>query len=494
MKFSFMVIIFVCWFTLLTAKNIQLLEILNYINGDFGHQCEDDIALNFSNTVITSIGQNFISSPLITCLNLTNIDIQSIQNGAFDKLPNLSQLFISNNNIKLNELFNFGGHEKLRVLILNNATKTNYYYYYDNPHRFIVDISKEYPNLEILSLCANDIYSVQTSIKETPLPKLKILDLSNNHIRNNNFLKLLSNSLYFLDLHNNSLTSLAFDKKQVNLLVLYLNNNNLKYVKYNNTHKSFDSYNLNNQYKRLYGFNQHSSREFDLYDYGLAMDGLENLHYLSISGNKIDFILSNAFKYTDKLVYLNLSINNINYLHPDIFENLQSLRWLDLSFNKFEDVPQISSEISALSLNCNNIKSLTANAFAQMPKLIKLFLAGNQIVEINVKAFTQLLFLEVLDLSKNKLSFLPKGWSESLMSLKYLILNDNKFISLESLSLTSRVLLSLMEVHLGLNPLEYLDVSYFKNLPQNFTVNLTQVSNFAECWNSNLCQDKISLN
>ncbi|CAL1674626.1 unnamed protein product [Lasius platythorax] len=497
MKFSFTIIIFVCWSTLLTANDVEIsLEFPNYMN-EFGHQCKDDISLNFSNSMITFIGQNFISNPLITCLNLMGTHINSIQWGAFNKLPNLTQLFISNNNIELDQLFTFGSHENLTVLILNSATNTQHSYHQSNTR--IVDISEEYPNLEILSLRTNNIEGLQISTEKTPFPKLKILDLSSNNIKATNFTELLPNSLYFLDLHDNSLTSFTFDKTQVNFLRLNLDNNNLKHVKkYDYSRDSSDSYNPHNQYNR----HNYRHRGFDYMDYdpynqynsenpqyfGLIMAGLENLHYLSISGNNIDFIESNAFENTTKLVYLNLSTNNISYLHPKIFEKLQSLRSLDLSLNKLEDVPQISSEtITTLSLNCNNIKSLISKAFLQMPKLTKLLLGGNQIVEINIKAFAQPSLLEILDLSRNKLSFLPEEWSESFTSLKYLNLNDNQFTSLESLSLTSA--LPLMEVYLAMNPLEYLDVNYCKNLPQNLTVNLVQGSSFAY-WNSNKCNSK----
>ncbi|XP_029161642.1 toll-like receptor 3 [Nylanderia fulva] len=507
MKFSF--IICVCWSTLLlTASDIPTsFEFPTLINE---HLCNDDISLNFSNAIITSIGQNFISSPLISCLSITNTGIQSIEKGAFDELPNLTQLLISNNNINLDQLFSFGSHKNLKILILNSC---------NNNDLSTIDILEEYPNLEFLSLRTNHIKDLRTLKEETPFPKLQKLDLSNNIIEGTNFVELLPNSLYFLDLHDNSLNSLAFDKKQVNLSTLNLDNNNLKYVKkyndssvphnlqrqYNqqqydpyNQHYQYDQYNPHNQYNQYNQYdqyNRHNGR-LDFYgrendnpqNFGLAMFGLENLHYLSISQNKIDFIESNAFENTSKLIYLNLSKNNISYLHAETFEKLQSLRLLDLSFNKLEDVPQISSEtiISILSLNCNNIKSLSSNAFVQMPKLTKLLLGGNEIAEINVKAFARTSLLEMLDLSKNKLSFLPEEWSESFTTFKYLNLNDNQFTSLESLSLTNA--LPLIEVHLAMNPLEYLDVSYFKNLPQNLTVNLMQESHFAKHWNSNACE------
>ncbi|KAM0734457.1 TLR4 interactor [Formica fusca] len=459
MKFSFTIIIFVSWSTLTTANDIQIsLEFPNYVN-EFEHLCENEkISFNFANATIISIGRDFINSPWISCLNFTDTHLHSIEKGAFNNLPNLTQLILSNNEINWNKLFDFGGHENLKILILNNAASSNNNYY----DQRVSDISEEYLNLEILSVRRNYIYDLRTSTDETPFPKLKILDLSDNNMRDTNFVKLLPRSLYFLDLHDNSLTSLVFNRKQVNLLALNLDNNILKYMKkYNNDSRDHSD---GLYYNRRYNMYDESGQ--DIYSYSLVMAGLENLHYLSISRNKIGFIEPNTFEDTNKLVYLNLSTNNITYLYSETFEKLQSLRTLDLSFNKLEDVPQISNEtvISILSLNCNNIKNPISNAFIQMPKLMKLLLGGNQIEKINVKAFTQLSLLEILDLSKNKLSFLPKGFSESLTSLKYLNVENNQFTSLESLSLTS-VLLS-MEMYVAMNPLKYLNVNYLGPVPQ----------------------------
>ncbi|XP_050458972.1 leucine-rich repeat-containing G-protein coupled receptor 5-like [Cataglyphis hispanica] len=388
MKFSFTIIIFVSWSTLTTANESQIsLEFPTYDVNEVEHLCKNEmISFNFTNSKIISINRNFISSPWITCLNFTNTQLQFIEEGAFNNLPNLTQLILSNNDFTDN-LFDFGGHENLKILILNNAARHNYYEFVSE----VVRISEEYPNLEILSVRGNYISDLKTSLEKTPFPKLKILDLSSNAITSTNFVRLLPNSLYFLDLYDNSLSSLVFYRKKVSLLVLNLDNNNLKYVKkYNNSRDHSD-----NPYNRHYRY-RYNNNQFDpvFNFYGLEMTGLENLHYLSISQNNISFIESNAFEDTNELIYLNLSTNYITYLNSETFEKLQSLRSLDLSFNRLEDVPQISNEtvISTLFLNCNNIKNIISNAFVQMPKLTKLLLGGNQINEINIKAFAHLSF------------------------------------------------------------------------------------------------------
>ncbi|XP_011050527.1 PREDICTED: toll-like receptor 13 [Acromyrmex echinatior] len=456
--------IFFCWSTLCATANDVNFTIENYMDESLQPICNDNISLNFSNAVIFEIKRDFISSPVITCLNLTGNSIEKIGRGAFDRLPNLTQLFLSNNKLSSgSELLNFGGHDKLQVLIMNYASRNDYSqcsYLYNKGN---IQIFGKYPNLEILSLnnnCFKDLALVQenpymkshftymTSQNWIPFPKLKILDLSKNNIESTNFVKLLSNSLYFLDLHDNSLSELNLNEKGNKLFALNLDKN-----KFNNIQQQFG--------------------------YALLMAGLKNLHYLSVSRNEINSIEVDAFKNNNELLFLNLSSNRIRYLHPNTFANLQYLETLDLSINQLENVPYIPHEtkISILYVNNNNIKKIISDTFVHMSKLMKLLMGKNQIDKIDVNAFAHLTVLEELDLSSNMLSSLPEGWTESLVSLKYLNLSDNKFTSLESLSLTNT--LPLITVYLMKNSLEYLNVKYFENLPQNLTIDLIN-SNFTK--------------
>ncbi|KAL0100146.1 hypothetical protein PUN28_019526 [Cardiocondyla obscurior] len=402
----------------------------------------NDITLNFSNSVITEIGQNFISSPLITYLNLTENYITNIDRGAFDKLPNLKQLYLSNNRLNSRSILNFGDHEELQILILNNATGELAHL----QQSFYITISDKYPSLKILSLSKNDIESIHVT-NYNPFPKLEILDLSENYLWSINFNNLLSNNLYFLDLHNNSLDSFSHNQLD-KLITLNLDNNKFDYI----------------------------TRSM----YSLSIAGLKSLLYFSVSNNRINSIDSSAFRDNNDLLYLNLSRNVLSSLYPEVFLNLPNLEVLDLSENILYSFPRILKEmqITILYLYGNYIKELTPQIFENMPKLKKLLLGDNKILEIDVSSFNGLSSLEELDLSKNKLYFLPEGWTKSLVSLKYLDLSNNQFASLESLSLMNN--LSLTEVYLMMNPLEYLNVSYFENLPQNLTINLMNNSSFTK--------------
>ncbi|XP_011684622.1 PREDICTED: leucine-rich repeat-containing protein let-4-like [Wasmannia auropunctata] len=468
LKFVFTIIFFsqlsTGWSTHRANKIYDGTEFPSYMDDSLQllrHLCEDDmIFLNFSNAVISNINRDFISSPLITCLALADSHIEKIERDAFNKLPNLTQLFLSNN--RLYDLFNFGGHNKLNVLVMNSAV-IGYNYaevkiYDEYPNLEILSLRKNnIRNLEILSLRKDDVHNLEfkfsfpayprtTVITQKILfPKLKALDLSENKMEISNFVELLPNSLYFLDLHDNLLYFLNLSNRTNKLFALNLDNNRF------NSIKNWDR------------------------DYSLSVVGLKDLQYLSVSTNKINIIDSDAFVDNDKLLYINLSTNHIKNLHSKTFANLQYLKTLDLSFNQLEDVPQMSNEIeiNTLYINYNNITELISHTFVQMPKLTKLLLAGNRINKINVNAFAHLSVLEKLDLSKNMLSSLPNGWAESLVSLKYLDLSDNKFTSLEFLSLTKA--LPVIEIYLTMNPLEHLNVKYFENLPLNLTINLINI-------------------
>jgi len=155
--------------------------------------CTDDVSLNFSNAVISTIEQDFISSPIISCLNFTGNNIQNIGRGAFNKLPNLTHLFLSNNQFRPAELFNFGSHDKLQVLIMNNATNMQYSC---SRNSEIVYIPGEYPNLEILSLRKNCFNNLGTfTLKETPFSEFFFPNIRTILVLSFTFNKLLSPSL-----------------------------------------------------------------------------------------------------------------------------------------------------------------------------------------------------------------------------------------------------------------------------------------------------------
>ncbi|XP_019698111.1 leucine-rich repeats and immunoglobulin-like domains protein 3 [Harpegnathos saltator] len=434
---AFSIVILACWSKLSTVNG----DYVDHVDETKFHCSGSLLSLNFSNAAIIKIGKDFIGSHLVTCLDLSNNQVETIEDGAFRKLPRLTQLYLSKNKfLSAQNLFSLGGHESLEVLVLNSAVKIS--------SNYVIPVPGRFPNLEILSV-SNNGFKDMIAAPDMPFPSLKILDLSNNGMRESNFLKLLPATLEHIYLQGNSLNFLRSLEKAYKVTTLTLDNNEFSYLRH------------------------HSNNPTST---GLWLYAMSHLRHLSLAKNRINTVESVAFSSPINLTYLNLSKNNINFLYPETFAKLQSLETLDLSSNQFQKIIDISSEmnITVLSLSCNKIQEVPQDAFKHMSKLRELSLHGNQIEDVHVNGFAYLQHLVKLDLSKNKLSSLPEGWTNAFNSLQLLDLSENQFTSLESLSLSNT--LPLVEVYLVMNPLKYLDAGSFSHLPQNATVNLVHES------------------
>ncbi|XP_071002974.1 relaxin receptor 2-like [Oncorhynchus clarkii lewisi] len=115
------------------------------------------------------------------------------------------------------------------------------------------------------------------------------------------------------------------------------------------------------------------------------------------------------------------------------------------------DVPQVSTNVTWLSLKSNKIKSLSDNIFSKYAHLQRLFLQNNSIQTISNEAFSGLHKLEKLFLSVNSISSLKLGVFSDLRNLWWLVLDHNplKSISQDTFTgLTSLMFLSMVNTSL----------------------------------------------
>ncbi|XP_064835475.1 relaxin receptor 2-like [Oncorhynchus masou masou] len=124
---------------------------------------------------------------------------------------------------------------------------------------------------------------------------------------------------------------------------------------------------------------------------------------------------------------------------------------LDCVEVNLHDVPQVSTNVTWLSLKSNKIKSLSDNIFSKYAHLQRLFLQNNSIQTISSEAFSGLYKLEKLFLSVNSISSLKLGVFSDLRNLWWLVLDHNplKSISQDTFTgLTSLMFLSMVNTSL----------------------------------------------
>ncbi|KAG5844680.1 hypothetical protein ANANG_G00165040 [Anguilla anguilla] len=88
-------------------------------------------------------------------------------------------------------------------------------------------------------------------------------------------------------------------------------------------------------------------------------------------------------------------------------------------------VPQVSANVTLLSLRSNAIQRLPDDAFEKYPELLRLFLQNNSIESVSTRAFSGLYKLRKLSLSQNCITTLRPGVFSDLYTLHWLILDDN---------------------------------------------------------------------
>uniref|UniRef100_A0A673J6Q9 G-protein coupled receptors family 1 profile domain-containing protein n=1 Tax=Sinocyclocheilus rhinocerous TaxID=307959 RepID=A0A673J6Q9_9TELE len=145
-------------------------------------------------------------------------------------------------------------------------------------------------------------------------------------------------------------------------------------------------------------------------------------------------------------------------------------------------IPQVSANVTSLSLKSNKIHVLPNEAFIKYIKLQRLFLQDNCIGTVSIHAFSGLYKLQKLSLSQNCISLLSPGVFSDLHKLKWLILDDNPittitantFTGLSSLFFLSMVNTSLEQLpdsrlctHVPFLSWLSLRANLIKSLPEN---------------------------
>ncbi|KFO36265.1 Leucine-rich repeat-containing G-protein coupled receptor 5 [Fukomys damarensis] len=123
---------------------------------------------------------------------------------------------------------------------------------------------------------------------------------------------------------------------------------------------------------------------------------------------------------TANLESLTLTGAQISSLPQTVCDQLPNLQVLDLSYNLVEDLPSFSAcqQLQKIDLRHNDIYEVKVDTFQQLLSLRSLNLAWNKIASIHPNAFSTLPSLIKLDLSSNLLSSFPITGLHGLTHLK----------------------------------------------------------------------------
>lgn len=216
---------------------------------------------------------------------------------------------------------------------------------------------------------------------------------------------------------------------------------------------------------------------------------LTNLQYLDFSSNRLDLLYSTAFQELKNLVILDISNNN-HYFESEglthmlnFTRNLKKLKILLMNHNKISTSTNTELEsqslerlefrdnrldmlwrdgdtryvnyfkkllnLTVLDISHNNLNFIPLQLFSGLPdKLSELYIKNNKLKSFSWGKLQLLQSLQVLDLSGNSLTTVPRLLSNCTISLKKLILHKNNILKLTPDFLKDA------------NNLKYLDLSF----------------------------------
>ena len=389
-------------------------------------------------------------------------NFKDIQARQFKELPKLRGLILDNNKIELLHQYAFTGLESLVYLYLqrnkiadilpNQFKELTKLLDLDIAHNFIGAISQEdfygLDNLEILYLASNNIVEIHpggfhylTNLSALHLDHNRISEIHPLHIQN------LTN-LFELHLDYNNISELPsdlFSKVNEIMLVLNISHNNISQfhpLQFRNLIKLSALHLGHNMISKIHPlqFQNLTDMAFLCLDHNkiseihpLQFQNLANLASLHFDHNMIYEIHPLQFQNLTKLNLLHLDYNKISEIHPLLFQNLIKLETLHLEHNNIGVIhpyqfQHISGDLN-IWLHYNNISQIPPHVFPEKnnpwPNLYTLYLGHNRIAKIHPSQKLSPISLYGLDLEYNRISEIDAVLFKNFTSLDWLRLNHN---------------------------------------------------------------------
>lgn len=157
--------------------------------------------------------------------------------------------------------------------------------------------------------------------------------------------------------------------------------------------------------------------------------------YLFLQGNNISTLSTSALSNVTGLRWLILDHNLVKSLDSDLLQDCPDLWYLFMNYNRLKSIPTgLPGSLRQLRLAHNRISSIGREALSRLHKLSVLLLQGNRLKSISEGEVIGLMSLNLLDLSGNLFTSVPKDLPSSVQQL---YLSNNSFSSLDQDSFSS---------------------------------------------------------
>ncbi|XP_037811189.1 protein toll-like [Lucilia sericata] len=293
----------------------------------------------------------------------------------------------------------------------------------------------------ILVIEPADIFRHQTKLIELSLRNNKLTNLTEN-------LFYYSSTLKSLDLENNLIEVLQPDifKPLINLIRLNLSSNKLIALPQGLLDNNKNLIELSLGHNQVQMKNLPSNLLANLpHLYEVLLEcGLEelpptifhnskNILSLTITGNKFTELPEDLFKSQQHLKFLNISNNNLLHLPETFLQNTTDLQIFDVSYNNLtlfsSNMFHSCRELEVLLLNNNKLTTdnIHITWTFRFHRNLKTLNMSNNLIESVSKEWTVPYFLEIFDLSHNKITILSDTEIINLLIYKIILLKIRTF-------------------------------------------------------------------
>ncbi|XP_035788378.1 leucine-rich repeat-containing protein 70-like [Anopheles albimanus] len=298
-----------------------------YLTGDVQNISHARIVESEIKTVTKEL---LLAFPTAATLELAELQITTIERGAFDNATQLKKLLLKSNNIGNLGPNVFSGLIELRDVSLENNQISQL------PPGLFARNTK----LETVSMKGNLLTRIESNIFNNVAGKMDFVDFSNNNLEHIDLSK--SSEIISIDVSSNRLTEVKIPR--VGLEILIASNNQINRIATNGENKQLTELNLSR--------NKLTSIAW--------LKLFPSLNILDLSNNEIDKVLPVHFPAENRLTELSL-INNRLTTFDGMAATLKNLIVLDLSGNLLKSVDfsnPLYSKLEVLYLSRNSIVTL----------------------------------------------------------------------------------------------------------------------------------------